>query len=489
MLKSDSDPRLAAPALRFLPTSLRNRLILGALIATLAVYIAAAALLYGAIRASLLGEFDAGLKTRAQALIGITELRERGIRLQLDPGQKPDFAMVHPNDGFVLLTSEGRTISGTNFSGGEPAWNEISFGDHDSPRFGFITLSPGVRGRYLAEHFSPRWDQRDWPRRPPPPTTARLVVVGDTAELHDKLNRLTALLAGTFGLSMLVATLVLSLVIRRGLRPMSLLARKIESIGEEDLFRRVDLPQPPDEIRPLVQRLNELLQRLEDSFTRERAFTADVAHELRTPLAGLTTALEVSLSRPRDSNEYQQTVAQCLGASRSMRGMVENLLTLARADARQISAQRHPIDLAALLHQTWQPFSSRAAARNLTVNWLLDADAVIASDPGLLGMVISNLFDNAVSYADTGGRIDVELRQSAAEISIRIINTGSQIPTEDTARVFERFWRGDASRTGDGQHFGLGLAMCQRIMSLLGGTIAVTTGKQENFAVTLDWPK
>jgi signal transduction histidine kinase len=467
-------------------SSLKARLIAGTVVGTLLIYAAAAIVMYGSIRQSLLAEFDAGLETKAVTLVGLTEQRERGLFIDIDPGQAEQFGQGRADAGYVLIGSDGRVFKRSDPLGQQMWWKAIPI-ETSGRRFGFLHHSGDVRGRYIALSFQPRPENIHFPIPAALRPNLTWIVLAPTADLDHKLQQLALLMTGTFALTTLISAGVLAAVIGRGLRPLGVLAGRLDAIGKENLFCRVDIGTPPDEMRPVVQRLNELLGRLEASFTRERAFTADVAHELRTPLAGLTTALEVSAARKREAAEYQQTIEQCLAASRSMRGLVENLLTLARADARQIGTQRQPVDLASLLRKTWIIFEPRAADRKIAVNWNLAADLTLHSDAGLLAMVISNLFDNAVSYANDGGEISVDLSRSGPDLVLNISNTGSEVSAEDADRAFERFWRGDAARNSAGGHFGLGLALCQRIVNLLGGTIAVRTEKQGVFAVVVRW--
>jgi two-component system, OmpR family, heavy metal sensor histidine kinase CusS len=464
-------------------TSLRSRLIVGTVLGTLAVYVAADVVIYGAIRQSLLSEFDSALQTKLQTLVGLTEQQQGGVVVDLDPGQDVEFGQGRRDAGFVLLGQDGRVILSSHPLDERPWWTPA-----DSPKsVAFLNLADGSPGRRAVAHFQARWDEHDPAARGAQKEPLTWIVWSSTLDLGAKLDRLAWLLAGTFGLTTLVSAAVLAGVIRRGLRPLRTLAGRLQTTDRDDLFMPIDIGRPPDEMRPVVERLNELLARLEASFSRERAFTADVAHELRTPLAGLIMALEVCGTRLRDPADYQQTIEQCLAAGRSMRSLVENLLTLARADARQLSAHRRPVDLEDLLRQAWRPFDSRAAARNLSVSWNVNSDVRLDSDPMLLAMVLSNLFDNAVSYADEGGRIDVELADDNGMVHLRIANSGSEVAEDDVHRVFERFWRADSARSGAGRHFGLGLALCQRIVALLNGTIRATTAKNQDFAVELRW--
>jgi signal transduction histidine kinase len=281
---------------------------------------------------------------------------------------------------------------------------------------------------------------------------------------------------------------VIAWVVGRGLRPLAAVARRIESIGDKDLSARVDAEKTPAELRPVVDRLNELLARLEAAFLREKTFTADIAHELRTPLAGLTTALEVCASQQRTPAEYEQVITRCLKVSRTMRAMMENLLMLARVDARQLKAATEAIDLPALLADAWKDFAAIAARRQLRVQWNCPETLAVKSDRGLLAMVLRNLFDNAARYAGDAGFIHIDARFQDRHAVIVVENSDSQVAAGDAQKVFDRFWRGDAARSAAGEHCGLGLALCRRIVDVLGGTIAVATERGGAFRVTVQIP-
>ena len=188
-----------------------------------------------------------------------------------------------------------------------------------------------------------------------------LTVARDTRELYGPLRFLRWLLvtatAAVTALSFGIATVV----VRHGLAPLNAIAAQIGAMRVEDLTARVDTGPAPSEIAPLRDRLNVLLSRLQASFQRERRFTADVAHELRTPLAGLRSSIEVTLTRARDSQEYQTVLADCLEIVQNMQAMVNNLLMLARLDTRQMVFHRDRIPLAELVDTCWQPFADRGA--------------------------------------------------------------------------------------------------------------------------------
>lgn len=462
--------------------SLRLHLILGTTGAMAAVYLVMAVVLYIAIHRSLWTEFDNSLAVKARALIGLTEQGDKGIKLDLEPGQ---LGPEQSGDGFALWTEDGKTIAS---SASMQDAQRPTLGASANESYGFSRLSNGRRVRYTAFRFRPRLEDEEHPPAVDAQRPLTLLFVRDTAPLDHKLQQLVGLLALLCGVTMLASAGTMIWVIRRGLRPLGVLAQQIHQIGENDLGERLRLPEAPTEIQPVIERLNELLVRLDASFARERSFTADVAHELRTPLAGLTTALEVCRGQRRSPDEYERVIDRCVGVSRGMRGMIENLLTLARADAGQLTIRPQPVDVDVLLKDAWPTYERRAVERRLEVVWTLAPQVEVHTDKGLLEMVIRNLLDNAVIYTDEGGRIDIQSQSHPSGVDVAVRNSGSQVSPQDAERIFDRFWRGDAARTTDGQHCGLGLALCRRIAALLGGRIRAETTTGGRFEVILSLP-
>jgi two-component system sensor histidine kinase QseC len=261
-------------------------------------------------------------------------------------------------------------------------------------------------------------------------------------------------------------------VVRQGLNPLNSLAAEIAAVKENNLTARVATGPLPAEILPIKERLNDLLSRLEISFNCERRFTADVAHELRTPLAGIRSTIEVTIKQIRKPGEYQAALSDCLAIAKSMQTMVNNLLTLARIDSNQMTFHRDRIQLAELVNSVWRPFSHKAHERSITFENRLPAEITCNSDPDSLSIIFSNLLDNAAEYTNHDGYIRIETRQINDHIEITIANTGCELTNDQASHVFDCFWRGDSSRTDTGTHCGLGLALVQRIVQALGGSAA-----------------
>jgi signal transduction histidine kinase len=223
-------------------------------------------------------------------------------------------------------------------------------------------------------------------------------------------------------------------------------------------------------------------------FLRERSFTADVAHELRTPLAGVRSTIEVTLSSDRRPGEYREALDDCLQIAVRMQWMVENLLMLARLDAGQMTFRRQTIPLFELADTCWRLFSERAGARGVVFENRIPGELSCVCDSDGLTSALTNLFQNAVDYTQPGGRVWVEGRRTGDRIQVSISNTGCRLTPEECSQVFERFWRADPSRRDTGKHAGLGLALVRRILSSLGGEVTAEVDAADVFTVriTLD---
>ena len=233
----------------------------------------------------------------------------------------------------------------------------------------------------------------------------------------------------------------------------------------------------------LVKQLNELFVRLGDAFERERAFSAEVAHELRTPLAGLRSILDVALGRPRQIMEYQEALSESRSIAVQLQSLVENLLSLARLESGAERLEFSSIDVEQLLKTVWCAFAGEAGRRHLQVQWAAETKLFVIAEQAHLSLLIRNLFSNAVDYANEGGLIQIKAEQRGDVIAISIANSGSKVPLEQADRVFQRFWRGDEARSDTGVHFGLGLSLAKKITGAMRGSIRVNTELGGEFKV------
>jgi two-component system heavy metal sensor histidine kinase CusS len=451
--------------------SIRGRLLLSVVGAMAVLQVALAALVYEVMQRALRDDFDSVLAGTVRTLSASVEQDGHDVRAEIDAqdlpefrhATRPDYYEVWQDDGGVLARSS--SLNGGDLARPQPA------SEAGSLTYRRVRLPDGRPGRAATLRFVPR--KEDDAAAFGPVRTATVEVARDTASLDAQVGVLTWLLClgagGTIGVSFILA----ALVVRRGLRPLDALAARIAAIRQDDLSARVWVERLPTELAPVVERLNDLLRRLEDAFGRERAFTSDAAHELRTPLAGLQSTIEVALARPRGAEEYREALSECLGIVQHTQALAGHLLALARMDGQQAAVAPESVVVAEALDAAWRPFAGVVARRRLRVGARVAPDLQCTADRALLSMIFSELAANAAEYAEEGGRIDVTAGRApgGGVIELEFANSGCRLSPEEAAHVFERFWRADAARSQTGVHAGLGLALVRQAVRLLGGSV------------------
>jgi two-component system sensor histidine kinase QseC len=349
------------------------------------------------------------------------------------------------------------------------------------PRVWDLALPGGRPGRALALKFTPEQDGRP---DPIPKVELSLVVASDSEPLEEALRELLSI-GVVAGVLLAGATVwLVSRVLHRGLQPLNRLGEQAASIDADTLTTRFSTGSLPMELLPIAGRLNELLARLEISFERERRFSADVAHELRTPLAELRSMAECALKWPETRDPA--TDREVLAIAAQMQAMVASLLALVRGEQQQLGAQLRAVDLAALAEEAWRPLAARAAERQLKVSWDL-APASAQGDAALLRSILGNLFENAVDYAPVGGEVGIRIAGGAAGAQLRIRNSADGLAADDVAKMFDRFWRKEEARSG-GKHFGLGLSLARMFAQAMGWTLTAALDEQRRLEFTLTGP-
>lgn len=473
--------------------SIRASLIVGTVLATGAVIAVAGTMVYRGARAALVRQVDEGLEAEAQLLASTVKTTPEGFELGFDELDMREFGPENTSGYLQLWLDDGRVL----FRSPGLAEHDLERVDAEieHPIFHWTRVVGNTPARAIALRFQPIVDkEEDEPgaedREPPDLDLAggSLVLARDATEVSRLLARLRTLLVAAGLLSTFLATGILSAVIRRSLRPLDSLADQIGRLSDNDLSSRVTLPSTPREMEPVVNQLNELLGRLQTVFERERTLSADIAHELRTPLAGLRATIEVSLSRPRSGEDASETLADSLQMVRRLQSMVETLLYLSRLDAGQVRTERQAVDLRELVEAAWKPLAEGAAARNISPRWRFADTVRVSTDPILLEVVIRNLLDNAVAYVDQGGTVSVEVASRNGRGVLSVLNSGSKVAQDRVEDLLRPFARGDESRKASGEHFGLGLALVTKIAAVVGASVDIRSRVDGDFEVILSLP-
>jgi signal transduction histidine kinase len=294
------------------------------------------------------------------------------------------------------------------------------------------------------------------------------------------INRLALICLGTISATALGVTWLS----RRSLKPLVQVADAVSHLTPKDLRLKIDGKeiQPrelPEELEPIVQRLQESLESLESAFAREKRATADISHELRTPLASLMATAQVALRKTRTPEEYKTTLQQCVETGTHLTTLVERLLMLSRLDAGVDQLRTEPVDVLELAGQCVDMLRPLADHSHVEVELDVDDSAtnmgLVESDAGKLREILVNLIDNAVHYNKPEGHVTLRVSATATDFVLEVIDTGMGMTEATRGHLFERFYRADPSRNSETVNAGLGLAIVKGYVDLFGGKIEVVS--------------
>jgi two-component system sensor histidine kinase QseC len=449
-------------------TSIRRRLTVWVLAGCSVLWAGGAAGLYFELRSGLLGEFDATLAAKAQALAALT--RQRGAIIELDfPGElMPSFERASAAEYFQLQRADGGVVDRSPSLEGHVLAGTAT--PAESPQYADVTLPDGSSGRAITLRFLPQSGEdeaADSDRANATATAVTVIVALHRSALDHRLNALATTLLAAWGLLALVTLVGVPALVRRGLSPLDAVAQQARGIDSASLERRFPSTNLPAELAPICARLNELLARLQASFERERRFTADVSHELRTPVAELRAIVDVALRSPGDVAEATLALQEAREVAAQMNGLITRLLTLARCEAGLQSPTHEPVHVASMLREVWEPLAVQAARKHLVTSWNLSDDTCLETDRTSLRAIFSNLAANAVEYCPDAGSIEIYVADGHDSWQFEISNTVAQLTTDDVSHLFDRFWQRDPRRAAP-SHSGLGLSVSKALATSAG---------------------
>jgi heavy metal sensor kinase len=303
-------------------------------------------------------------------------------------------------------------------------------------------------------------------------------------------NRLLAISSVTFTATVLGAWWLVWL----GLLPLRRMSDAVSRVSPRDFRLPLEDAPMPRELRPIAERLTATLELLKRAFAREKQSTADISHELRTPLAAMLATTELALRKHRSPEQYREFIQECRFSAQQMNQIVERLLTLARLDAGVDRLRPRLVDVGELAEQCAAVVRPVAEANGLRLSVSTSAPAGeggegprLTTDPDKLREVLNNLLHNAIQYNRPAGQIALSVARANECVRLEVRDTGIGIAPQVRDHIFERFYRADPSRNGDGMHAGLGLALVKEYVDLMGGRIAVESveGQGSTFRVEL----
>jgi heavy metal sensor kinase len=260
----------------------------------------------------------------------------------------------------------------------------------------------------------------------------------------------------------------------RAMRPVDQITQAAQAINPQDLSRRVTVPQTGDELQRMAETLNQMLQRIESAVARITQFTADASHELRTPVALIRTRADVTLAKPRNADQYRNALMEVLAESERTTALIENLMTLARADTGSATLNFDRTNVSEIVSEVCAQARTLTDAKQLQWSASIPESAIwVRGDANALRRLLLILIDNAVKYTPPTGRISLALQRNGTHAEIRVRDTGIGISEADLPHIFERFYRADKARSRELGGTGLGLSIGRWIADAHGGKIKV----------------
>nr|WP_314570411.1 heavy metal sensor histidine kinase [uncultured Pseudomonas sp.] len=312
--------------------------------------------------------------------------------------------------------------------------------------------------------------------------TAAHIMVKEMAMLGEFRQRIYL----AVGMAFLLTALLGFVLLRRGLRPLREMAAHATDISPARLHSRMSSDNTPVELQQLSDAYNAMLDRLAEGYQRLTQFSADLAHEIRTPVGSLMGHCQVALRQGRSADEYQALLASNLEELERISRIVESILFLARAEDTQAVVQRQPLQVHDELERVTEYFEGLAEERRIRLS--IAGDATLNADPLLLRRALSNLVANAIRYADPHSEVQIGVASTATQCVINVENQGPALDPATLTHLFDRFYRGDASRQHNSDSNGLGLAIVAAIMQLHAGEASVSQPQPGRIRFALSFP-
>lgn len=319
-----------------------------------------------------------------------------------------------------------------------------------------------------------------------PPRYALQIALSIDFHLHyiNQLKRHLMLTAAAISLLIIVIVLI---AVHKGHQPLRNVSLKIKNITSDNLDVRLDPRRVPIELEQLVISFNQMIERIEEVFTRQANFSADIAHEIRTPVTNLVTQTEIILSQKRPLKELEDVLYSNLEEYQRMAKMVSDMLFIAQADNNQLIPERTSLDPRAETIKVFEFFEAWAEEQEVSLS-LTGSPALMEGDPLMLRRVIKNLLSNAIRHTPRGMTVSVNVTSRDRWVDLVVANPGTPIPPEHLPRLFDRFYRVDPSRQRSSEGSGIGLAIVKSIVTAHQGKISVASDAVST-RFTLSFPR
>ncbi len=320
--------------------------------------------------------------------------------------------------------------------------------------------------------------------------SGELIQVGTPMDAYlSTLSSVRKMILGSLLLGLCISIIFGYLLIKSAFRPVARITNAAAKLGANELAMRLKLPPANDELRLLTRTINEMLDRLEDAFSRLRRFAGDVSHELRTPLAVLKGEVELALRRERTHDEYKEALRAIGQESTNMSQIVEDLLLLARAQGNSIALKWEEVDVERFLYEMEMSLRPNFQKKGVLLDVLHYGVSHIRISPSYFGLAMKNLLLNACKHSEAGGKVELKFNTFEQHHEFVIRDYGEGIPEEAIPYIFDAFYRADTARNRAAGGAGIGLSLAQALIKMHGGKITVQSKMNEGSTFTIRIPR
>ncbi len=442
----------------------RGKLAVSYIIVEFSILIIAAVLIYWFLANQIFHDIDDKLMHEAEEMVDYLEHTPRqqwGLKTQKFSDDFDGFAELISHDGRILFTA-GKRLVGHDKKDVVAAIRQA----RQSNSAIFISTRGVLRKNNLRVAAIPIRIRHQ---------VIAIAILAKTTNEVQKFFQMLYVIGGTLGLlSMIISGLVGYRMAKRSLRPIDDITDAAQAVSSGDLSRRLDTSVHDEEIQTLVESLNKMFECLESNFNSQKRFVSDTSHELRHPITILKGEIEVALMHDRSPEEYKALLKQLFSISDRMQHIVNDMLTLAQADAGTLEITQEPIDLSLLLQEVGQDHLILFSKRKIHLDIDVQEGLEMIGDQHRIERVFYNLLNNAFRYAPENSTVTLSAVAEGDTAKVRVMDEGEGVSPEDAPHLFERFYRADDARTNQqGEGAGLGLSICKHIVLAHHGKIHV----------------
>jgi signal transduction histidine kinase len=434
----------------------------------------------------LLDQFDTALESKARALVTLTKFDGTEVELDFADEFMPEFEAPENPEYFALFLGSGSLLERSH-----------SFDRYPTPKFSDqledviisnFELPDGRAGRRISIKFIPQVGDKDKVLRQTIAIENRpraILQVGRERETLDQtIMRFHLLIAGISIVVLLAVMLSVTRAIKLGVQPLIQIKNEISQISPQTLDRRITTTGQPRELEPIATQFNLVLGEIENALVREREFSSDVAHELRTPVSEIRSLAEVGLRWP-DEKDIRSYFADIYDSSRQLDRLIEDLLHLCRSEEGSIELELNTVELDELIDKVCLGLAEEMDARDIHIELSKTPIPVVLADAQWLELILHNLIFNAISHSTNGATITLNTRSDSGLCGLEIENPMQDpLSHQDLDLIFKRFWRKDVARE-TGRHAGIGLSLVKSYVKLMGLDVrASITGNKFNISLS-----